>query len=76
MVKVYVMNNVKKGTVIVDSSATLRSAVSEAGVIFADNGTLQVNGEIKGVSVLDTTFSQLGITDECWISQIAKMDNA
>lgn len=75
MVKVVVGNNVKRETVIVDSTATLRSVLEESGVDYT-RGTMHLDGSSLNPGDLDKTFAQFGIAEKCFLLNVVKADNA
>lgn len=75
MVKVVVGNNVKRETVIVDSAATLRHTLEEAGIDYT-RGTMHLDGSSLNPGDLDKTFAQFGITEKCFLLNVVKADNA
>lgn len=76
MVKVIVGNNVKRKTVIVDSATTLRSVLEDAGIDYASRGAIHLDGASLNPGDLSKTFAQMGITDNCFLLQVVKADNA
>lgn len=75
MIKVTVGNNVKRETRIVESSATVRSVLDEAGIDYT-RGAMQLSGATLSPADFDKTFAQLGVTDSCYLINVAKLDNA
>lgn len=75
MIKCIVGNNVKRETKIVNSSATLRQVLEEAGIDYT-RGTVNLDGSTLGPGDLDKTFAQHGITEKCYLLQVVKADNA
>lgn len=75
MVKVVVGNNVKRETKIVESSATLRSVLEDAGVDYT-RGVMHLDGSSLNPGDLDKTFSHFGITEKCFLLNVVKADNA
>lgn len=75
MVKVIVGNNVKRNTVIVDGSATLRSVLEGNGVDYT-KGMTSLDGATLGAGDLDKTFGDFGITEKCYLLNVVKADNA
>ena len=75
MIKVTVGNNVKRETVIVDSSATLRKVLEDAGVDYT-KGTMHLDGASLQPGDLDKTFGQFGITEKAFLLNGVKADNA
>lgn len=76
MLKVVVGNNVKRETKIVNSNATPRQVLEEAGVDYSRGGTINLDGSTLGPGDLDKTFAQFGITEKCYLLQVVKADNA
>lgn len=75
MISVTVGNNVTKEVVLVESTATLKSALEAKG-ISTSNGTFQLNGETIPTTALDKTFEEMGVTDTCFLLNVKKVDNA
>ena len=75
MVKVVVGNNVKRETVIVDSSTTLRTVLEDVGIDYT-RGTMHLDGASLNPGDLDKTFAQHGITEKCFLLNVVKADNA
>lgn len=75
MVSVTVGNNVTKEVVLVESTATLKSALERKG-ISTTSGVFQLNGETISNSDLDKSFADFGITDSCFLLNVKKVDNA
>lgn len=75
MIKVIVGNNVKRDTLIVDSTTTLRSVLEESGIDYT-RGTMHLDGASLNPGDLDKTFAQHGIKDKCFLLNVVKADNA
>lgn len=75
MVKVVVGNNVKRETVIVDSTTTLRTVLEDAGIDYT-RGVMHLDGSSLNPGDLDKTFAQFGITEKCFLLNVVKADNA
>lgn len=75
MIKCVVGNNVKRETKIVNSTATPRQVLEEAGIDYT-RGTVNLDGSTLGPGDLDKTFAQHGITEKCYLLQVVKADNA
>lgn len=75
MIKVTVGNNVKRDTVIVDSSTTLRTVLEDAGIDYT-RGMMHLDGSSLNPGDLDKTFGDLGITEKCFLLNVVKQDNA
>lgn len=75
MIKVVVGNNVKRETVIVESSATLRNVLEDAGIDYT-RGAMHLDGASLCAGDLDKTFADFGIADKCFLLNVVKADNA
>lgn len=75
MVKVNVGNNLKRESVIVDSTTTLRNVLKDAGIDYT-RGTMHLDGCPLQPGDLDKTFESFGIQEECWLLNVVKADNA
>lgn len=75
MVKVVVGNNVKRETVIVDASTTLRSVLEDAEIDYS-RGVMHLDGSSLNPGDLDKTFADFGITEKCFLLNVVKADNA
>ena len=75
MVKVTVGNNVKRESVIIDESTTLRYALENAGVDYT-RGVMHLDGSSLNPGDLDKTFADFGITEKCLLLNVVKADNA
>lgn len=75
MIKVVVGNNVKRETVIVDANTTLRTVLEDNGIDYT-SGTMHLDGSSLKPGEIDKTFSDLGITEKCYLLNVVKADNA
>lgn len=80
MIKAVVGNNVKRETVIVSETATLRTALEQGEIDYAD-GVLHLDGSTIAAGDLNKTFAELGYDgsegkDKCFLLSVAKADNA
>lgn len=75
MIKVTVGSNVKRNTVIVDSTVTLRSVLKDKGIDYT-RGTMHLDGCPLQPCDLDKTFEDFGLGEECWLLNVVKADNA
>lgn len=75
MIKVVVGNNVKRESVIVDENSTLRSVLEDNGIDYSV-GRMHLDGSSLEPGALSKTFAELGITDKCYLLNVAKADNA
>lgn len=73
MVKVVVGNNVKRETVIEESSTTLRTVLENAGIDYT-RGVMHLDGSSLNPGDLDKTFEQFGITERCFLLNVVKAD--
>lgn len=75
MVKVTVGNNVKRESVIVPGSSTLRSVLEDKNIDYT-RGTMHLDGSTLQPGDLDKTFESFGITEKCFLLNVVKADNA
>ena len=75
MIKVTVGNNVKRESVIIDPSTTLRACLEANGVDYT-HGVMHLDGSSLNPGDLDKTFAQFGITEKCFLLNVVKADNA
>lgn len=75
MIKVVVGNNVKRETQIVDPNTTLRKVLQDAGVDYT-KGAMHLDGASLNPGDLDKTFAQFNITENCYLLNVVKADNA
>ncbi len=75
MVKVIVGNNVKRETILIPPTTTLRAALEQGGIDYS-RGVMHLDGSSLGPGDLDKTFSSLGITEKCFLLNVVKADNA
>ena len=75
MIKVTVGNNMKRNTVIVDSGMTIRQVLTDAGIDYS-RGSTNLDGATLQPGDFDKTFAQFGITENCYLLNVVKTDNA
>jgi hypothetical protein len=75
MIKVTIGNNVKRRTIILEETTTLRQACEEAELDYA-RGTMNLDGSSLNPGDLDKTFADFGITEKCFLLNVVKADNA
>jgi hypothetical protein len=75
MIKVTVGNNVQRKSTIVDSSTTLRQVLDAAQIDYT-RGAMHLDGAPLQPGDLDKTFAQFGITEQCYLLNVVKTDNA
>ena len=75
MIKVIVGNNVKKESVIVEGTATLRQVLEDAGVDYSRGG-VHLDGTTLRPGDLDKTFNDFGIVEKAFLLAVQKQDNA
>ena len=74
-IQVVVGNNVSRQTKVVDSSASLRSVLEEAGIDYARGG-VHLDGSPVQAGGLDKSFDDYGITERAYLLSVVKADNA
>lgn len=75
MVKVNVVSNVKRSSVIVDENTTLRAVLTGEGIDI-NRGGITLDGIPLQVGDLDKSFAGLGLHSEASLFQVVKADNA
>lgn len=76
MIKVTVGQNMVKKTVDVDESTqTLRSVLEENGMD-ANRFTFHLDGDTVTRDMLDKTFAENGIYENCFLVSVSKTDSA
>lgn len=75
MIKVIVGNNTVRKTMIVEPSRTLKSVLEEAQVDYS-KGAMHLDGATLEPGALNRTFADMGVTEKCFLLNVAKADNA
>lgn len=75
MIKVTVGNTVKRDTVLVDETTTLREVLENAGVEYS-TGVTHLDGSSLQAGDLDKTFADFNITEKCFLMSVTKVNNA
>lgn len=75
MIKVTVGNNLKRESVIVDSTTTLRKVLEDNGIDYT-RGVMHLDGSSLQPGDLDKTFGDFGIAETCFLLNVVKADNA
>ena len=75
MIKVILGTNTNKQTVILDPNTTLRKALEDAYIEY-DRGLLHLDGAPISAGDIDKTFSNLGVTEKCFLISVVKVQNA
>lgn len=65
----------KRENIIVDSSATLREVLEEAGIDYT-MGNTSLDGATLKAGDLDKSFDDFGIVDRTFLLNVVKTDNA
>jgi len=75
MIKVTVGNNLERNDKIVNPNTTLRTVLNDANINYIC-GMMNLDGSPLDDEDLDRTFADFGITDRCFLLNVAKADNA
>ena len=75
MIKVTVGTNTKRVAVMVEPTDTLRSVLEEQEIDYS-TGTLHLDGTTITPGQLDKSFTELGITEKCYLISVVKADGA
>lgn len=65
----------KKTVEVDESTATLRSALEENGMD-AGSSTFHLNGDTVTGDMLDRTFAENNIYEDCYLTSVTKADSA
>lgn len=75
MFKVYVGNNIDRWAVMVSPDTTLRAVLEQEQIDYT-RGTMHLDGSSLRPGDLDKTFAELGVTGQCFLLSMQKLDNA
>ena len=75
MINVSLYDNLHRSTLIVDETKTIGQIIEEAGWNMA-SGQAMLDGYPLGAADMHKTLAEMGITEECRLSKVAKQDNA
>lgn len=75
MIQVTIGNNVKRESVIVSKSTTLREVLESKGIDYT-RGVMHLDGSSLNPGDLDKSFEDFGITERCYLLNVVKADNA
>ena len=79
MIKVYLGNNVDRFLANdgagIDPNRTLKSLLEENGIDYSD-APMALDGVSLRPGDLDRTFADFGVTDQCYLLSIKKLNNA
>ena len=75
MIKVTVGNNVKRESVIVEETTTLRTVLEDANIDYTV-GVMNLDGATLSPGDLDKSFADFGIKERCYLISVQKLDNA
>lgn len=76
MIKVTFGNNMTRSSKIVnENTTTLRSVLEEAEIDYSRAATT-LDGATLVAGDMDKTFAQMGVTSDCYLLSVQKLDNA
>lgn len=75
MIQIVVGNNVKRNTVIVSDTDTLRKVLEDNEIDYT-RGVMHLDGASLQPGDLDKTFKDFGITTKAFLLNVVKADNA
>lgn len=77
MIQVTFRDNVNPKSVdMIDPNTTIRSALESHGMDYADGSMILLDGSALPTGSMDKTFSDLNITEKCYLFKVKKVDNA
>lgn len=74
-IKVTVGNNLKRESVIVESTQTLRKTLEDAGIDYT-KGMTTLDGATLQPGQIDKSFAELGVKEVAFLLNVVKADNA
>lgn len=80
MIKVIVGNNVKRESILIPQTTTLRAALEQGNIDYS-SGVMHLDGSSISPGDLNKTFADLGYDgsaghDKCFLLNVVKADNA
>lgn len=75
MIRATIGNNVSRQNIIIDENTTLKAALEQAGVDYT-RGSITLDGATVPAGGLNKTFADYGVTESCYLLNVAKADNA
>lgn len=75
MIKVNYGNNMRKDSTIVNENTTIRNFLKDVNIDYA-KGVTNLDGAPLQPGDFDKTFADFGITSECFLYSVVKVDNA
>lgn len=75
MIQIKIVTNMNRKTIATNENNTIRD-VLEANEINYESTPVYVDGAPLQIGDHDKTFKELGITEKCTVSAVAKLENA
>ena len=75
MISVTVGTNLNRNKIVVDENKTLRSVLEDQDIDYS-NATVNLDGASLKPGDMDKSFTQMGITEKCYLCAVVKADNA
>lgn len=75
MIKVTLITNAGRSTLLVDANTTVRTVLDDNNVNYAV-GTTSIDGSPLKTGEMDKTFAALGVDEKCYLAVVVKADNA
>lgn len=75
MIQVKIVTNTNRRTIAVDENRTVREVLENNEVNYA-NAPVYIDGAPLGIGDHDKSFAELGITEKCMLTSVAKTENA
>ena len=73
MIRVHIGNNVDHYPVAADPNATLKSVLEANGIDYS-KGSMSLDGATLKPGDLEKTFNDFGVTSQCFLLSIQKLD--
>ena len=75
MIKVIYRDNINASEKIVSENTTVKSFLEEEGIDYSSR-PLAIDGAMLSAGEVNKTFADFGVTEKCYLTSVAKLDNA
>ena len=75
MIQITIGSNTQRKRMTIDPNMTLRQALTEAEIDYSV-GTIHMDGCSLTPGQLDKSFTEMGVTDTCFLICVIKQDNS
>lgn len=75
MIKVTYRDNVNVEEKIISETTTIKSFLEDMGIDYSSR-PLAIDGAMLSAGEVNKTFADFGVTEKCYLTSVAKLDNA